>query len=273
MRRMSYHTMTFAIVLLLVGGGASGLALASPTINDVIFDLRVFNDCPFSTVTTSNTYPVEVWIEDSDLLNSCPNANFANLHDWTLSSDGGATQAVFSNSNNFKLGAWLTISGPANGEAGLRVSPWWSKLVDGNFNVRVPDGEIACFGGRLPFYSFTANHGINYVKGDAIYLEVIYVSNSNTMANPATIQYNVTYNAVNYTSGALPFDEGNPLEDPPYGLWGMLNDARVGGYLKAFVANPAGDAVKATWRDINYMDLTPVPTVESSWGKLKSTYR
>ena len=43
-----------------------------------------------------------------------------------------------------------------------------------------------------------------------------------------------------FMSAILSFDEGNPGEDPPYGLWGMLNDARLGGYFQAQidVGNP-----------------------------------
>ncbi len=70
------------------------------------------------------------------------------------------------------MAADLQITGLGQGEAGLRCSPWWSPNVDGRFNVRVGDGEIAVFGGRLPFYSFTGSHGINYVRGDVIHLEI-----------------------------------------------------------------------------------------------------
>ena len=114
------------------------------------------------------------------------------------------------------------------GEAGLQVTPWWSQNVDGRFNVRSTDGEIACFGGRLPFYSFTANHGLHYVPGDLIHLEIVYDPNDLTVSDPATIEYKLSYQGTDYTSGILPFDEGNPAENPPHGVWGILNDARVG---------------------------------------------
>ena len=60
----------------------------------------------------------------------------------------------------------VTLSGTGDGEAGLQISPWWSPNVDGRFNVRTPDGEVACFGGRLPFYSFTGDQGRVLREGD-----------------------------------------------------------------------------------------------------------
>ena len=79
-----------------------------------------------------------------------------------------ATAQLFANNGGFRFSADLTISGDGEGEAGLQISPWWSQLVDGVFNVRTTDGEIACFGGRLPFYSFTGSHGVTYVKGTTV---------------------------------------------------------------------------------------------------------
>src|SRR5439155_13171387 len=109
---------------------------------------RVFNDCFSSTVTTMNNYPVLLSIED-DL--NCT-SGFANLHNWRFSEDG-TNAAVFNNGDSFRVTADLVISGTGGAEAGLQRCPWWSQDVDGRFNVRVPDGEIACFGGRLPVYS------------------------------------------------------------------------------------------------------------------------
>ena len=93
--------------------------------------------------------------------------------------------AVFTNDSNFHVAADLVISGTGEAESGLQVAPWWSQNVDGRFNVRTTDGEIACFGGRLPFYTFTGNYGLTYVKGDMIHLEVTYLANDVNQNNPA----------------------------------------------------------------------------------------
>src|SRR5439155_19904109 len=92
-------------------------------------------------------------------------------------------------------------------------------------------GEIACFGGAIPFYSFTGNFALTYVKGTTIHLEATYRANDLTSTNPATIQYRVVYNGNTYDSPVLQFGEQNESECV-HGLWGMLNDGRVGGYFQ-----------------------------------------
>src|SRR6185369_7121231 len=99
------------------------------------------------------------------------------------------TSAAFNNPANFRFGADIRISGAGEGEGGLRISPWFGQFVDGRFMCNVTSGEIACFGGRLPFYSFTVNHGITYTRGTTIRLDVAYQSNDLIDTDPATIKY------------------------------------------------------------------------------------
>lgn len=264
MRPIGYRVVLMAFAVLAL---AAPMALATPNANGVVFTTRVFDDCPFSTLTTTDLYPALVAIQDENL--SC--GGFANLHVWTLSEDGGLTEAVFNNDSWFRIAADLVISGTSEGEAGLRVSPWWSQNVDGRLNVRTTDGEIACFGGRLPFFSFTGTFGITYVKGETIHLEILYRAQALSAANPATIEYIVTYGGMTYSSGQLPFDEGNPAEG--FGTWGMLDDGRVGGYLQAFLqaGNPNAN-LRAEWTNNEYDILQVIATEESSWGSVKARY-
>jgi len=250
---------------------------ATPTPNSAVFNLRVFNDCPFSTLTTTNLYPATVEISDFVPASTC--FGFANLHAWSFSQNG-TDPAVFDNNACFTFGANLVISGNGHGEAAIRISPWWSQFVDGRINVRTTDGEIACFGGRLPFYSFTGNGVPPYVMGTTIYLEMAYSPNQMTEKSPATIQYTVGYGGNTYQSPVLAFDQGNDAEDPPYGLWGMLNDGRVGGLVQPLwgPANPLVDrTVTATFSDITFdktcVDKKPTPANATSWGRLKVLYR
>jgi hypothetical protein len=247
----------------------TSLAFATQEPNGTKLEPYIFQDCPISTLTYVSNFPASVLLEDANTI--CPQG-FANLHDWHLSTDGGATAMLFRNGDPFKFSAFLTITGEKDGEAGLRISPWWSN-VDGRFNVRSTDGEIAIFGGRLPFYSFTANHGINYVKGTTIYLEFTYAPNGLSMASPATIEYRVIYNGHLYTSGPKPFDEGNPAEDPPHGLWGILNGGTGGGYLQSFIQGGTPGGVRALWEDMKFIKFDPVPAAATTWGKVKNTYR
>ncbi len=259
-----------ALLAVVVTGFAAGNAGATPFPNSAVINERVFNDCPTSILTTVNNYPSLVAIEDTQL--DC--GGFANLHNWRFSEDG-MTEAVFNNGDAFTFCAVLTITGAGEGEAGLMISPWWSQEVDGRFNVRTTDGEIACFGGRLPFFSFTGTFGVTYQKGDAIFLRIVYLPNDLNSTNPATVEYELIYNGWGaLSSGPLPFDEGNPAEDPPYGLWGMLNDARVGAHVQAFLqAGNPNAGLRAEWTQICFDNLDVVPTESATWGKVKALYK
>jgi len=153
MRRIHF----FVAALLAVTPWPPPTAFATPNPNSAIFHLRVWNDCPTSTLSYGSTYPTNVYIHDQPDCTS----GYANLHVWRLSEDG-VNPAVFHNADSFSIAADCSLNGTSNGETGLDCSPWWAQDTDGRFNIRIPDGEIACFGGRLPFFSFTATYGITY---------------------------------------------------------------------------------------------------------------
>jgi len=273
MKRLGYHSLALLATLALVLGFATQALAQTPNVNGVIFELYRFNDCPAGTANSGGTYPTSIYINDPTLL--C--TGFANAHVWRFSSDGGATAAVFHNNSNFHACADLVIDGIDNNgaEAGLNIPPWWDgSQTDGRMNVRTSDGEIACFGGRMPFYSFTGTNGIHYVKGTLIHLEMTYLAHHNTQADPGTIDYKVVYNSNTYDSGPLPFDQGTAAEDPPHGLWGILNDTTVGGFFQVRL-DPGNAAANmtATWSNICYDNLQVTPTQSSTWGRLKSLYR
>ena len=269
MRSINYIAVYGAVLLAMAAAVVLPDAVsATPNPTSAVIQLRIFNDCPSSVITTQNDYPELISIRDANL--SC--MGFANLHNWRFSEDG-TTPAVFNNADCFKYQTYLVISGTAEGEAGLQISPWFSQNVDGRLNVRTTDGEIACFGGRLPFYSFTNSHGLHYIKGTAIYLQITYRPNSLTMVDPGTIEYVVGYNNALYSSGVLPFDEGNPNE--PFGTWGILDDARVGGHLQAFLQNGNPDAnLQADFNFIKFdvLECEVVPVDPTTWGRIKATY-
>lgn len=223
--------------------------IASPAINSAVINTRIWNDNSTSIVTTSNSYPSSITIKDEQIVG----VGWANLHNFRLSADGGSTAASFANADAFEFAADVTITGTAVSEAGLLVSPWWSLDADGRFQIRAGEnGEIACFGGRLPFYSFTGSQSLTYTLGNTVRLGVKYRPNSLSAGDPATIEYLLTMGATNYTSGALAFDEGNPAEDPPHGLWGMLTPAGVGGFFQPRVGAVA-------WEQVEFGDMNYVP--------------
>jgi len=228
-----------------------GTAIASPAINGAVIKTRIFNDNPTSTVTTSNLYASSITINDDQ--RGSAGGGWANLHNFRLSADGGTTPASFANGDAFAFSSDVTITGTGNAEAGLLVSPWWSLDVDGRFMVNGVSGEIAAFGGRLPFYSFTnpSGYGLTYTKGDTIRMGVVYRPNSLSALDPATIEYIVTMGSTAYSSGLLPFDEGNPAEG--HGSWGMLTPAGVGGYFQPQVGNTT------LWEQATFGNMVYVP--------------
>ncbi|MGH7731607.1 MAG: hypothetical protein ACRENJ_10210 [Candidatus Eiseniibacteriota bacterium] len=265
MKRIGYSSLTCSALLMIA---LAATAFATPAPNGAKLDTRVFNDCPLSTLTPTNTYPASISILD-EMHPAC--VGFANLHSWSFSEDGGATSSLFVNGSHFRMCADVAIDGPGTGEGGLRFGPWWAPLVDGRFMINATSGEIACFGGRLPFYSFTANHGITYTKGTTVHMEMTYMANGLTSLSPATIQYQIVVGGITYNSPVLNYDEGNPAENPPYGLWGCLHDAMVGGYFQPR-AN-TGAALTCTWSNICFENLDVVPTESQTWGRLKTLYR
>lgn len=225
-----------------------GNAIATPAINSAVIKTRIWNDNPGSIVTTTNSYPSSLTIKDDQ---SGGGMGWANRHNFRLSTDG-STAASFVNGDAFAFAADVTITGTGHSEAGLNIAPWWSLDVDGVFMLNTDSGEIACWGGRLPFYSFTTGHSLTYTKGDTVRLGVVYQPNSLTSIDPATIEYLLTMGGTDYTSGALAFDEGNPAEDPPHGVWGMLTPAQVGGFFLAKVGDPL-------WEQVEFGDMVFVP--------------
>jgi hypothetical protein len=159
------------------------------------------------------------------------------------------------------------------------VAPWWNMWwggapADGKFMLHAGTGEIACFGGRLPFYSFTVAQGLRYVPGTPIWMQISYDPNSLTEADPATIEYQLYYQGVGYSSGKLAFNEGNPAEAAEHGLWGELYYANVGGYMQVPGWNGGAlcDAT-ARWGDIHFEGPAATPAQKSTWGQVKGLYR
>jgi hypothetical protein len=218
-------------------GLVAASASASPVINSAVLNFRIFDDCPSSTVTFGLNYPSSIYIQDSQLYTA--SGGFANRHNFRLS-ENGFTPAVYNNADGFTFFTDMTLTGTANEEAGINLSPWWSQSVDGVFTAQTGNGEIAAFSGRLPFYSFN-NHvpPVTYTKGESIRLGVIYDPHSLSQADPATIEYFVVKNGVSYTSTPQPFDEGNPAEG--HGSWGLLDDGRVGGYFQPQISHSDPD--------------------------------
>jgi len=262
---------TLAIVSAAHAGDGRSCPGVTPNPNAANIATRVFNDCPISILNVTNLYPASIQITDANL--AC--FGFANLHTWSFSEDGGVSKAQFENCSAYRFCADVNMDGnETQGEGGLRLAPWWSPDADGKFMLNWTTGEIACFGGRMPFFSFTAAFGIHYAHGQVAHMQITYLPNGLSTTSPATIQYDLTLGGINYTSGPLNFDQGNAAEDPPHGLWGELVPAYAGGYFQPELdgtGNPYN--LSCTWQNICYENLSATPTHTTTWGKVKTLYR
>jgi len=259
---MEHMSRKFAVAVAFVGLGLAVAASASPAVDTALIKTRLWNDNSSTVLTTGNTYaktysPASesggVWYDEQ----IATGAGWANRHNWRFSDDGGVNQAVFMNGDPFEMSADVTLSGTTEMEGGLNVSPWWSKDFDGAFMLRTADGKIECWGGRLPYYNFSDPSGHNqwYTKGTTVNLMIQYLPRSLTEEDPAIIKYTLTQNSVAYESPWLAFDEGNASEG--YGTWGMLDDARAGGWFQPIV-NTDDTWARADFDNIHYAP-TPEP--------------
>lgn len=262
--------------LVLVGLAVSSVAMAqltcpgtTPNPTQAVITQRLWNDCPTSVLNVTNAYPFLVKLEDTQL--DC--FGFANLHLWKFSEDGVAA-AEFENCSHYEFRAEVKLSGTGTGEGGLMLSPWWY-AGDGKFMINAASGEIACFGGRLPFFSFTGAFGLNYVKGTPITMQITYDPRTLDSAFPATIEYTVFYNGNLYTSGPLAFDEGNVAEGAVHGNWGALYPHTAGGFFQPRAGDGTGTPLDFTGEFSNICFTGPVatPTTPTTWGGLKNKYR
>lgn len=272
MKRISYFGTGLALALGLfanVASAAIDCPGTTPSPNSAKIATYVFPDCPITTLTVTNAYPAAITFDEQGYV--CLFG--ANRHNWSFSADGGATKAEFENCSAYRFCANVTLDGSnPHAEAGLSVRPWWSPEVDGQFMINAFNGEIAAFGGRMPFYSFTVGHGITYTRGTTVLMEIEYQPNGLSSFHPATITYKITIGATTYSSGPLNYDEGNPAEG--HGSWGELTPAYVGGYFQQN-GTPDGTSVGATvsFVDICFEPLIPTSTRNSSWGRMKQIYR
>jgi hypothetical protein len=240
---------------------------STPTPIGAVVTERDYDDCPSSTITTTNLYPASITVLDQNI--DC--FGFANRHTWSFTTDG-ATDAQFENCSMYRWCADVTLSGTGSGEGGLRLSPWWSPHNDGQYMINT-GGEIACFGGRIPFFSFTGAFGVHYVKGTTVHMEVIYRPGSLTISDPGTIQYNLVIGGTPYTSGPLSFDQANTGEAALHGLWGELFPAFAGGYMMGYLGQGTSVDFQGKWENICFDNYPVTPTQKSTWGHIKTLYR
>lgn len=273
MKRIGYPSLAIAVLAMglfaSIANAGDGRTCpgATPTPNGAFIFLNYWNDCPTSTDTAINNFPSQIEITDAH--NDC--FGFTDKHLWKFSADGGTTAAEFENCSMYEFCSDVTVTGDGVGEAGIQISPWWS-IGDGQFMLNYGSGEIAVFGGRLPFYSFTAAYGLTYTKGQTVGMKMAYNPRNLDAAFPGEVKYILVVGGTIYDSGWLNFDMGNAAEDPPHGLYGATVPHTVGGYFQPNNGDGLDWTSTAKFSSICFNPV-PTPAATTTWGQLKSIYR
>ncbi|MGQ0629090.1 MAG: hypothetical protein ACT4PL_13455 [Phycisphaerales bacterium] len=208
------------------------------SINGYSMVMRNFNDLPGSVLTVDGA-PVgagafarpglgQLTIAEQFALGEP--GGFANRHLAHFSNDGGATPYSFQNNESFRIDTTINVTAGSNNpsakEAGFTVFNRRT-IIEGNMespNFGMPvtftdegfmlvktnggvngGGEIALFGGALPFFSFNSI-GVSYVPGTTASISFTYFAPGEIGAAAA---YEATFNG--FSTGVKFFDNSADL--------------------------------------------------------------
>ncbi len=178
-------------VLVLAVAGTASTAVALPAFNGLFGEARVFNDFATSNLTVNGTaYPTpgtfsaplpsgaqQLVIRDQFPFPTA--GNFANKHRAALSADGGASAYGFQRSDGFDLSVDFRIDTPfpnVRKEGSIEIrNPRFSidpNFIDEGRILVASDGEVAVFGGAMPFIGF----GSVYTAGTTANIRFIYAA-------------------------------------------------------------------------------------------------
>ncbi|HZW08403.1 MAG TPA: hypothetical protein VFF69_00730 [Phycisphaerales bacterium] len=155
----------FGLAAIVAASGAAAVADVTD-IDSVQIQERRFNDYSGSTLVTTNNFPSLVRFDESNF----GSGGFANQHVAWFSGDGGASHYDFARTDRFVISLDVTLdvgSTSPRKEAGFRFDTFQAGEA---FFFVTSDGEVAAFGGMLPFHSF----GHVYTPGSTASLSLIY---------------------------------------------------------------------------------------------------
>lgn len=210
-------------------------AMAAVTdINSAIIQERFFDDFPTSTLSSTNNFPTLVNFTESNY----GSGGFANRHNAVYSADSGVTPYTLTQSDGFDIQFDANLDAGSlspRKEGGIRFD---SGVTGDGLFILTSDGEVAAFGGALPFYSFGTSA---YTAGTTATMRIIYRPDNDTDpldGDASTIEY--FFNGV--SSGQLDFSN---LEN------GWASGTTISNYLQVQpdTGNP-GDFAIASYSNI-----------------------
>jgi hypothetical protein len=286
---------TLSLAVLAAASFATTAFALAPNPNGVHVQLKYLApweavaQCPVSVSYATLNYPASIAVTDSFI----PCTGWMNNHIWQYSEDGGASGAAVHPDDNFKYGADLVIDGSSaqGGEAYINLCPWWVAF-DGRINVKggFGGGEVAAFGGFMPFVTWTDpgnsfnywGSALSYVKGTTIGLEIQYLGGPTgpSVGSPGMVTYKVHYGGTDYVTPGLPINVGDtdkwalantfslPASD------NQANQIMAGGGMGDISDGPNVDTyMRATWSNVYFTNLQSTATKTTTWGAMKALYR
>jgi len=176
----------FGVLALAVSAG-SAFAADISLVNGTVMQNRVWNDFASSTLVSTNNYPAQVSWDES--FPAGTTGNFANKHLAYLSTDGGATPLGLNVGQSWTLTTNIQISAPnasPRKEGALQIEnprPGLGYTDEGHVLV-ASDGEVAIFGGVMPFYTSNFTGGPWYSLNSISTLTLEYFAPGSNPMDP-----------------------------------------------------------------------------------------
>lgn len=215
----------------------------------------LYGDFPGTTITVTNNYPSLYRIQETGFVDDMAGGNFASFNAGWLSADGGATAYDFNYGDSFDFKVTMVDSSTGIGqvEGGIRTDLFGF----GFFGALSGNGEIAAFGGTVPFHSFGA--GL-YTPGDTLDLRMIYKAGAAEFVDTSYIQYRYQVNGGGWvSSGWIPFT--NSEMGWPSGIPDTQFIQKIG--VGSQNNNPIGGTVDISFTN---MMLSPTPGAVAVFG-------
>lgn len=246
----------FAAVIV-AGVAASALADDISASNGLYVQARFFNDFPTSMLTidgvdrpVAETFarPGMGTFHINEKFPAGTIGNFANKHLGYLSKDGGATQLGMTGGQSWTLDFDVKITAPAGQprkEGALQIENPRTGFVDEGHILVASDGEVAVFGGAMPFTGF----GNSYTLGQTAHVTFKYFAPG--VQDPTLGAYQLIFS-----------DPVLGVKDSGIKIWGVETDGTVGfnnGTKLAFVAQNQRNPIINDESDFVYSNIQVIP--------------
>lgn len=243
-----------------VGVAASAFADDISAANGLFVRARVFNDFPTSTLTidgVSRPVPEDFarpgmgTFHVNEQFPAGTQGNFANKHLGYLSTDGGASALSLHVGQSWEMSFDIKLSAPGGAprkEAGVRIENPRPSLgyTDEGLLLIASDGEVAVFGGVMPFTGF----GSAYTLGETASVTFRYFAPG--VQDPTLGAYQVLFN-----------DPIKGLKDSGIKIWGATEPDGTKGFNDgtkvAFVAQNQRNPIIDDSGDFVYSNISIIP--------------